>query len=84
MMAVQVSTAPAFTAGHPRTLWEGPYSHGMSTSCGPPGATSSNYDVTADGKRFLMIKDEAPHTAVSKQIIVVVGWADEVNRLSKI
>ena len=84
MMAVQVSTAPTFTAGHPRTLWEGHYSHGMSTSCGPPGATSSNYDVTADGQRFLMIKDEAPDTAVSRQIIVVLGWADEVNRLSKI
>src|SRR6266852_5952284 len=84
MMAVAVSTAPTFAAGHPRTLWEGHYSHGMSTSCGPPGATSSNYDVAADGQRFLMIKDEAPDTAVSKQIVVVLGWADEVNRLSKI
>jgi dipeptidyl aminopeptidase/acylaminoacyl peptidase len=84
MMAVKVSTASIFTAGHPRILWEGHYSHGMSTSCGPPGATSSNYDVTADGQRFLMIKDEAPDTAVSKQIVVVLGWADEVNRLSKI
>jgi len=84
MMAVQVSTIPNFTAGQPRTLWEGHYSHGMSTSCGPPGATSSNYDVTADGQRFLMIKDEAPDTAISKQIIVVLGWSDEVNRLSKI
>jgi serine/threonine-protein kinase len=84
MMAVAVSTTPTFTAGHPQTLWEGHYSHGMSTSCGPPGATSSNYDVTADGQRFLMIKDEAPDTAVSKQIVVVLGWADEVNRLSKV
>lgn len=83
VMAVAVSTTPAFTAGHPRTLWEGRYSHGMSTSCGPPGATSSNYDVTADGQRFLMIKDEAPDTAVSKQIVVVLGWADEVNRLAR-
>jgi serine/threonine-protein kinase len=84
MMAVQVSTVPTLTAGQPRTLWEGHYSHGMSTSCGPPGATSSNYDVTADGQRFLMIKDEAPDTAVSKQVVVVLGWAYEANRLSKI
>jgi eukaryotic-like serine/threonine-protein kinase len=82
MMAVDVSTIPTFRAGRPRVLWEGHYSHGMSTSCGPPGATSSNYDVTADGKRFLMIKDDAPDTAVSKQIVVVLGWADEVSRLS--
>jgi eukaryotic-like serine/threonine-protein kinase len=84
MMAVAVSTTPAFAAGHPQILWEGHYSHGMSTSCGPPGATSSNFDASADGRRFLMIKDEAPDTAVSRQIIVVLGWADEVNRLSKI
>ena len=84
MMAIAVSTTPTFTAGHPRILWAGRYSHGMSTSCGPPGATSSNYDVTADGQRFLMIKDEAPDTAVSKQILVALAWADEVKRLSKI
>jgi len=82
MMAVPISTVPTFRAGRPRVLWEGHYSHGMSTSCGPPGPTSSNYDVTADGRRFLMIKDEAPDTAVSKQIVVVLGWADEVSRLS--
>ena len=80
MMAVTVSTTPTFTAGHPQVLWEGRYSHGMSTSCGPPGATSSNYDVTADGRRFLMVKDEAPDTALSKQIVVVLGWADELRR----
>ena len=83
MMAVAVSTAPTFTAGRPRMLWEGRYSHGMSTSCGPPGATSSNYDVTADGRRFLMIKDEAPDSAVSKQLVVVLSWADEVTRIEK-
>jgi eukaryotic-like serine/threonine-protein kinase len=83
MMAVAVSTAGTFTAGRSRMLWEGHYSHGMSASCGPPGATSSNYDVTADGHRFLMIKDEAPDTAVSKQIVVVLGWADEVTRIEK-
>lgn len=83
MMAVTVSMASTFKAGRPQELWKGRYSHGMSSSCGPPGATSSNYDATADGQRFLMIKDEAP-TAVSKQIVVVLGWADEVKRLSKI
>jgi serine/threonine-protein kinase len=80
MMAVSVSTARTFMAGRPRMLWEGHYSHGMSTSCGPPGATSSNYDVTTDGRLFLMVKDEAPDTAFSRQIVVVLGWADEVTR----
>jgi hypothetical protein len=56
----------------------------MSSSCGPPGATSSNFDVTADGKRFLMIKDDDEDSTTSKQIIVALGWAGELNRLSKI
>jgi Tol biopolymer transport system component len=82
MMAVTVSTVPTFRAGRPQELWEGHYSHGMSSSCGPPGATSSNYDVTADGRRFLMIKDDDQDRAVSKQIVVVLGWAGEVSRMA--
>jgi len=82
MMAVPVSTAAVFTAGRPQELWKGHYSHGMSSSCGAPGATSSNYDVTADGRRFLMIKDDDQDYATSKQIIVALGWADELSRSS--
>jgi hypothetical protein len=82
MMAVAVSTAGEFKAGRPQELWKGHYSHGMSTSCGPPGATSSNYDVTADGKRFLMVKDEDPDRATSKQAVMVLGWAAEFSRMS--
>jgi serine/threonine-protein kinase len=82
MMAVTVSTAGDFKAGRPQELWKGHYSHGMSTSCGPPGATSSNYDVTADGKRFLMVKDEDPDRATSKQAVVVLGWVAELSRMS--
>jgi len=83
MMLVAVSTDSTFTAGRPQELWKGHYSHGMSTSCGAPGLTSSNYDVTADGKRFLMVKDEDQDSATSKQIVVVLNWADELNRLLK-
>jgi hypothetical protein len=82
MMVVDVSTAATFTASRPRELWKGRYSHGMSSSCGPPGATSSNYDVTADGRRFLTIKDEDQDKASSREIVVVRGWADEVSRLA--
>jgi hypothetical protein len=38
--------------------------------------------VTADGKRFLMIKDEDRDGVTTKEIIVVQGWADDVRRLS--
>lgn len=79
MMVVDVLTQPTFKAGRPRVLWEGHFSHGMSSSCGPPGATSSNYDVTPDGKRFVMIKDPDQDVA-SREIVVVLGWAEELKR----
>ena len=82
-MAVPVSLGPSFGNGRPHELWKGHYSHGMSSSCGAPGLTSSNYDVTPDGERFLMIKDEDQDSASSRQVVVVLGWADELNRLSK-
>src|SRR5262249_13593644 len=74
MIAVCISTAPILKVGRPQELWLGRYSHGMSSSCGAPGLTSSNYDVTADGKHFLMIKDDDQDRARSTQIIVVQGW----------
>jgi serine/threonine-protein kinase len=79
MMAVDVRTEPTFSAGRPRVLWEGHYSHGMSSSCGQPGVTSFNYDVTPDGKRFLMVKE--PHQDVSSnRIVVVLNWFEELKR----
>jgi len=82
MMAVPVSPGPSFVNGRPHELWKGHYSHGMSSSCGPAGPTSSNYDVTPDGERFLMIKDEDQDSATSRQAVVVLGWADELSRSS--
>ena len=84
MMAVPVSTTSGFSTGRPQQLWKGRYSHGMSSSCGPPGLSSSNYDVTVDGKQFLMIKDDDQDSATSRQIIVVLDWTDELNRLVKV
>jgi len=83
MMAVSVTTSPAFRSERPRELWKGHYSHGMSSSCGPAGPTSSNYDVTTEGERFLMIKDDDQDSAVSRQVVVVLGWAEELSRLSR-
>lgn len=76
MMAVSVTTTPTFNAGAPRLLWEGDYSRGTGSSCGMPGAVSSNYDVSADGERFLMIREDAPPDA--SRIVVVLNWAEEV------
>jgi serine/threonine-protein kinase len=81
MMVVAVTTQPAFQASRPQTLWEGRYSHGMGSSCGMPGATSANYDVTGDGRRFLMVND-LDQNAVSTRIVVVLNFAEELKRLT--
>jgi Tol biopolymer transport system component len=81
MTVVSVATQPTFRASKPQPLWEGHYSHGMSSSCGPPGTTSANYDVTGDGQRFLMVKD-LDQDAISTRIVVVLNFAEELKRLT--
>jgi len=81
MMVVAVATQPTFRASRPNTLWEGAYYHGLGSSCGMPGAGEANYDVTGDGRRFLMVKDVAQDT-VSTRIVVVLNFAQELKRLA--
>jgi len=82
MMVVPYKTAGGFDPGKPNLLWEGHYSRGMSSSCGPAGVSSANYDVTADGQRFLMIKDNDQDVG-STSIVVVLNWAEEMKRAAR-
>jgi dipeptidyl aminopeptidase/acylaminoacyl peptidase len=77
MMVVPVSTSPTFKASRPVVLWEGKYSHGMSSSCGPPGTTETNYAVSGDGQRFLMVQD-ANQDMISTRIVVVLNFLEEL------
>jgi serine/threonine-protein kinase len=79
MMAVSVTTSPDFRASAPIELWEGAYSSGTGSSCGMPGVASSNYDVTSDGQRFLMVRDEDSDVKATR-IIVVVNWVEDLKR----
>jgi serine/threonine-protein kinase len=72
MIAVQVTTQPTFTVGRPTMLFAGDY------LASPFPATGVTYDVTPDGRRFLMVKD-APK-AEPTQINVVVNWFEELKR----
>ena len=69
MMAAQVRTSPALDVSTPRTLFAGPYE----VMDGPP-----NYDVTPDGRRFLMVKMEGSETPTDLRI--VIGWDQEVRK----
>ena len=69
MIAVDIATQPGFAAGKPHLLLEGQY----------PATTvsSSNYDVSPDGQRFLMIKESEQATSAT-QINVVLNWFEEL------
>ena len=71
MMAVDITTEPTFNAGKPRLLFEGRYDTRVTIGY------RANYDVTADGQRFVMIKGEEGQG----QINVVLNWFEELKRL---
>ncbi|MFQ5968847.1 MAG: TolB family protein, partial [Acidimicrobiia bacterium] len=76
MMVVSTQTAPTFQAGRPRLLFEGAYMRSE-------GIRPANYDVTADGQRFLMIEEggRPDETSVPTHIVVVLNWHEELKRL---
>ena len=78
MMVVSVATSATLQVSAPRQLWVEPrYTAGSGSSCGMPGVTSSNYDVTPDGQRFLMVRDDDVGVA-SSRVVVVTNWAEEL------
>ena len=70
MMSVNLrATAAGAELSTPLQLFERAYSYGG-------GITISNYDVTADGQRFLMVKDE-PSAAGLR---IILNWSPDVTR----
>jgi serine/threonine protein kinase/Tol biopolymer transport system component len=72
MMAVDIATQQGFSAGTPRMLFEGRYE--------PAPIPVANYDVSADGQRFLMLKQSEQAQSAPTQINVVLNWFEELKR----
>ncbi|MFY9530200.1 MAG: hypothetical protein WBC04_09475 [Candidatus Acidiferrales bacterium] len=53
-------------------LFEGPYQRAL--------VLISNYDVSPDGQRFLMLKPSESAGAAPTQINVVLNWFEELKR----
>jgi serine/threonine-protein kinase len=73
MMVVAVTTAPRFRAAEPRQLFEGRYLFGGTR----PGAPQ--YDVTPDGRRFVMIL-EPERAAPPTRLHVILNAVEELKR----
>lgn len=69
MMAVEVAIRPSFAPGRPHLLFEADFE--------PGGTSTANYDLTADGRRLLMIKPVATTPAPSR-LVVVENWFAEL------
>jgi len=75
MMAVRVDPrGSAWSAGSPMKVFERPYATGTPVS-------GRNYDLSADGKRFLMVKQPPGSQATAPQIVLVQHWVEELERL---
>jgi Tol biopolymer transport system component len=78
VMAVPIDTKSTFTVGKPRVLFQGPYVTGYDDS--------PAWDISPDGKRFLMIKQPAQQPAASapavprQKINIVVNWFEELKQ----
>jgi serine/threonine-protein kinase len=73
MMAVDVTTTPQVTLSTPRVLFEQRYAYGA-------GITMANYDVTKDGQRFIMVKDESG----AARLNVILNWLSELRRVAPV
>jgi serine/threonine-protein kinase len=73
VLAVDIETAPGLLHRKPRVLFEGPYTRSDLELDG------LSYDITPDGQRFLMLKDEAEPT--TGQLNLVLNWQEELRRV---
>ena len=73
MMAVDVEGGEAFRASRPRVLFEGNYEFSLVD-------TGRNYDISTDGKRFLMIKPANEQQPAAPTIHLVINWFEELRR----
>ena len=73
MMTVPVTTAQGFSMGAPRKLFEGRFKW---------SAGSRSYDVTADGRRFVMVQWQELTPRPVSQIVIVENWIEELKRIA--
>jgi Tol biopolymer transport system component len=76
-MAVGVETEPTFKPGNPKILFKGKYLFS--------GNEYVFWDISPDGKRFLMLKqvastEEAPVAVSPREINIVLNWFEELKQ----
>jgi Tol biopolymer transport system component len=65
-----------WSAGPPTRVLDTPYWRGGE------GTYTRQYDISPDGQRFLMLKDQAGSAEASPSIVVVQNWFEDLKRLA--
>jgi hypothetical protein len=73
-MAVEVETEPTFRPAKPKVLFKRTY-----FSVGA-AITHAIWDISPDGKRFLMIKEIGSAASGLRRISVVLNWTEELKQ----
>jgi serine/threonine-protein kinase len=79
-MAVSVKTDPTFSMEVPSVLFRGTY---VSAGLGPASTEFRSWDISPDGKRFLMMKEAAATTSEAggpREINIVLNWFEELKQ----
>jgi serine/threonine-protein kinase len=78
LMRVPVERGTTWNGGAPTTLFAGRYF--FSDAIGGVGE-GRTYDVSPDGRRFLMIKESDGDASAPRNIVLVQNWTEELKRL---
>ena len=80
-MSVRIEQGATWTAAAPTKLFAGQFFFNDSSGAIGQGRT---YDVSLDGRRFLMVKDSSIGSSSdvpSTRFVVVENWTEELKRL---
>ena len=81
LMAAEVSVGPVFKAGTPRKLLD-TSAYYFPVTAGTLGSPGRQYDVSPDGRRFVMLKAAAgaQQSVAPASVTVVENWTEELKR----
>jgi len=78
LMAVPIRTQPSFNSGNAEVLLGG------RIYVGAGGSPGRSYDISPDGKHFLMIKHAEGAQSVQTTMVLVQNWFEELKRLAPV
>jgi len=73
-MGVRVEAGPPWRSNTPERVLQGQYFYSVT-------GNGRSFDITPDGRRFLMIKQGGDAAAPQNRIIFVQHWVEELKRL---